>query len=352
MSTLVLLRFGVDTLEAQVAGDLPQSIRGDLEKGKDDAISEDAPVPYTLDGLEFFIQPKGLRYHPYLLENELISLRVTPSAKMPMVSLRLSAFGLALMGHEKLYERALRCSAVLGATQEVNISRIDLARDHQGFEPTREIMDNVRSRMRRVSHIKEGEGETFMYGHGPLVHRTYNKTAQANTPKLQWWHEIHAACEGYLPGVNVWRSEMQYRRPVLKDLGVHSVRDAFERLEELYTWGMTEVELRVPQNDSKITRWPVDPRWEAIRRVDGQTVTLVRPTKTPAMLSRYEAMKRVVSAASTFAAYEGVTDFFTLAPRLVTEILDYLVEEDIDFAGLVETKRRRLGHRYFGEEPF
>ncbi len=128
--------------------------------------------------------------------------------------------------------------------------------------PTREIMDNVRSRMKRRAHIEEGAGETFMYGHGPLVHRTYNKTAQARAKHLDWWEEVHAACEGYDPSLDVWRSEMQYRRQVLKELGIHSVQDAFDRLDELYLWGMTEIELRVPQNDSKITRWPVDPRWE------------------------------------------------------------------------------------------
>jgi hypothetical protein len=115
---------------------------------------------------------------------------------------------------------------------------------------------------------------------------------------------------------------------------------------------MTEVELRVPGNDATITRWPVDPRWETIRQVSGWAAPLERIRKNPAMLTRYDSMKRVVSAASTFAAYEGISDFCQLAPRLVNQILDYLDDEDVDFAGLVERKRRRLGHTYFGEEPF
>ncbi len=86
--------------------------------------------------------------------------------------------------------------------------------------------------------------------------------------------------------------------------------------------------------------------------MNGQTATLTRIRKTPAMLSRYDSIKRVVSAASTFAAHEGITDFYELAPRLVNQILDYLADEEVDFAGLVETKRRRLGNSYFGEEPF
>lgn len=350
MGEIVRLRFAVDTLEAHVAGELPLTVRGALEHGKEQAIATDTPYPYILAGREFFIQAKGLQYHPYLLSNELMAFRVTHSNRMPMLSMRLSAFGLATLGHEELYRIALACAAELGAIHENKLSRIDVACDFQGFEPTEAEMKAVRCRMRYRAYHQNGDGRTFQFGKGPFVVRLYNKTAQAAEKKLGWVEEVHRACEGYRSDMPVYRAEVQLRRDFLKERGIDTVREAFSMLPALFITGMTEVELRVPKRDATITRWPVDPRWEAIRAVDGVSAPLARIRKTPAMLSQHDAVKRALSAAATFGAYTDKKDLLSLIPILVGAMLDVLEEEDRDFSELMEDKRRRLGNSYFWED--
>lgn len=350
MSEIVCLRFGVDTLEATWAGVLPLAIRGDLETAKEQAIAADAPVLYPLAGCNFYVQPKGFRFYLYVIENELVSFRVGISAKMPMLQMRLSAYGLATMGHEALYAFACKAAQELGAIEEVGLSRIDIARDVQGFEPTREDMEPIRCRMKYRAHHQNGAGQTFQYGKGPLVFRLYNKTAQAEEKNLGWVPEMLAACPGYMPDRAVYRAEVQYRRQVLKELGVLSVADAFERLPELFRFGMTEVELRVPRKDDTITRWPVDERWAAIRDMP-HTCELARVRKTPAMLGRFAAVRRALSAYETFLAYGKTADPVRDAAGFVNAMLREIELEEYDFAGRVEEKRRRIGLSNFGEEP-
>ena len=100
MTDLSPLRFAVDTVECTFSGELPLSIRGDLENDKSKAKEFDVPVPMMLAGMEFFVQPKGLGYYPYRVENALVALRVSASSKGPMVSARLSALALASLGHQ------------------------------------------------------------------------------------------------------------------------------------------------------------------------------------------------------------------------------------------------------------
>ena len=153
---------------------------------------------------------------------------------------------------------------------------------------------------------------------------------------------------------DVWRLEVQLRGDILRELSCRSVEAAFANLPALFDFALHEVELRVPGKDTTITRWPADPRWVALRQVDGIAAPVTRSRRVPRMLSQKEAARRALSALTTFAAYEPPDLTITEAQaKLAGVICDLVDESDDDYSGLVETKRCRLSVSTFSEEvPF
>jgi hypothetical protein len=73
------------------------------------------------------------------------------------------------------------------------------------------------------------------------------------------------------PALPAWRVEFQFRRGVIRELGVDgehpsSVADALAVRRGLWAYGTEWLSLRDPSGDSNRSRWPVAAVWEAVRR--------------------------------------------------------------------------------------
>lgn len=337
------LRFGVDSLEASFTGILSGELIARLNVARAAAIATDVPCPVMLAGREFFIQPKGLGPYRFRARDEELDLRITDSEKLPSIWLRASAVGLAAKGHEALYTEAKALCKELGARDALGLSRLDVACDFQGWEPSEEELANVVTKAAYSAVHRSGQGRTFQWGKGASVLRLYHKSAEIVAKRKAYMRELWTHLPGFDPDEAVWRVELQLRSERLRELDVRAPADAFPRLGDILAWGMHWVELRVPQTDQTVTRWPVDPRWAALYESykTGRPVERIRRARRS--IGRYDAIRRALSPLSTFGAYEGHSDFWELWSALGAELEGIIEGEELELDGLIEDKRCKLG---------
>jgi len=341
MSDLSVVRFGVDTLEFTFKGELSVEVVDALAKSKERAALADAPVPFTVAGEELFVRPKGTGLYAYAVQRRDLVIRLTESHSVPTASVHLGAYGLAVSGPEMLYAWAERFCAELGAPHAFTLSRIDLAVDFQGFEPTHDDLRGMVCPASKRAEFYGGERlETASWGKRPIMVRLYDKTQQISEQNKQWWETVWAANPAYDSAKRVYRCEAEITRAVLKELGVLSVASALEDPERLLQHAMQWCELRVPSADQTKARWPVDPRWEQLR----QAVYSAKPcrlAKLKAGLLDHDAtVKRAYGLVETHGARWGLTNYDDAIESLARDMEVYRASKKLDFA--VEVEKRRL----------
>jgi hypothetical protein len=109
-------------------------------------------------------------------------------------------------------------------------------------------------------------------------------------------------------------------------------------LDYVLKWG----NLRVPSGDQTKARWPEDPRWTALRKAVFGGVPLERRPVPSALMSLDRVKTAYIGAVATTAAYFGCDDWTEAQVRLSYAAEAHLQRENLDFAALVEDKRRRI----------
>ena len=169
---------GVDTLEASFRGKLAENTVVALEAAKTRAQEQDLPEPFRVGNVELLVSGGGLKPWRYLLKHEDLHLRLSSVREIPTVSARLLASGLVAYGHEPLYRMAADLAQELGARPD-GLSRLDLAADFQGFEPTVAEMESIVCPASfRPIYPSLQHPETFQFGKGDIVVRLYNKSRE------------------------------------------------------------------------------------------------------------------------------------------------------------------------------
>ncbi|MHB8868726.1 MAG: hypothetical protein ACYC6T_05865 [Thermoleophilia bacterium] len=335
---------GVDTLEASFRGDLSAELVDTLEAAKRRAQEEELGQPLTVGHVEFLVGPAGLKPWSYLLAAEDLHLRLSLAASIPTISARLLSLGLVACGHENLYGLAADLAEELGARPD-GLSRLDLAVDFQGFVPTVAEMGHVvcNASFRPIYPNLENP-ETFQFGRGDIVVRVYNKTRELAQSGKSWFRTVWRQSEGYEESEDVWRFEVQLRRPALRALGSLAAPDAFARLDGLLGYALRWCSLRTPDGANR-SRWPVHAAWEELGQAAfaGEPCPRVRPESYVASFRRTvpQALGLLVSG----AAHLRVWDFDLALGLWKREMTDYIRRSDKDFATRVRERRRRLRRR-------
>ena len=343
MSGLTVVRFGVDTLEFTFKGELSVEVVDALAKAKEQAALADAPVPFTVAGEELFVLPKGRGLYAYVLQRGDLIIRLTESRSVPTASVHLGAYGLAVSGPEMLYAWAERFCAELGASSAFSLSRIDLALDFQGFEPTHEdIRGMVCPASKRAEFYGGDRLETASWGKRPIMMRVYDKTQQIREEHKEWWETVWAACPAYDPAKRVYRCEAEITRAVLKELGVLSVASALEDPGRLLQYAMHWCELRIPSADQTKARWRVDPRWELLLHAVYSAKPCSRARLKTVTIADEALMRRFLGLVETYAARWGRKGYWQALETLSIDALNYLDSEELDFEAETEKRRRRL----------
>lgn len=147
------------------------------------------------------------------------------------------------------------------------------------------IGENIQEHTRSTEYRQGRTFTGYSFGAGAMVARIYRKDLQLRTAKCEWFRDIWKE-NGHDEGP-VWRVEFQIRTDALKTFvsdGVESrewsrVRNRIggiwneltgrKRGKRGYVRGW--LTLRTKTKDKQATRWPIDPRWSEIMRVEWPT---------------------------------------------------------------------------------
>lgn len=279
--TRVILQ-GIDTLELHTQAPLAPHFLAELEALK--AAAQRTPLGEALPtwrcaGLAFTVSPRASQRGQYLLEADgAMAVSVNPYAPkgLPTVSLELRALRLWQHGADNAAAEAEEVAGVLtlGEHPDIQVSRIDVTCDWQGWQPGVEDLPRFTSRARDDSShrvLRHFTGWTF--GRSAVRARIYDKTAEiVGTDKADWMPLRWAQHPAYDEGQAVWRLEGQVRREALRELqGKVPEADAlFKRWSDCrkglaslwdYLWGEW-LSLRLPRTGRQRRR--LDPRWASL----------------------------------------------------------------------------------------
>ena len=109
-----------------------------------------------------------------------------------------------------------------------------------------------------AKHRKDRKVQTFRFGEGDIVLRVYDKSAEIRESSAKtWFYDLWGGVTE-----NVWRVEFQIRKEVLKRFGIRTFHDLFGGFGDVLRYLAHEhTTLRIRQNDSNRSRWPLHPLW-------------------------------------------------------------------------------------------
>jgi hypothetical protein len=337
-----VIRSGVDTLEHTFSGELSADIGEQLDRLKLLAQDTETPQPIWFEGREFFVQERSIRHYRWHLSNSWVLLHLRRGQFGPSMKCKLTARGLAEGGVEEYWDEVVAVAHSLGFAP-LNLCRLDLAVDFQGWGPTFDEMRNVRCRSTHRPVIPNVDHpETFYFGKSPKMVRVYNKTVEIEKKHKEWWRTVWRSTGLYTEREPVWRCELELGSEILKELGCRSVGVALEQLGSIYAWGLEEVSLGAPNGDTNRSRWPEDDRWRLLRESFGDAQPLSRVREFAHLLDYHRAMQRHVGTATSLAATLGLSDYTQVAQVLFEGGQMYIDSRETTFARLVEIKRRRM----------
>jgi hypothetical protein len=235
MSCVRILAAGVDTLHlftrSLVRDDVVTALVAAKERASLAPRGEASPI-VDVAGHSLNVQRHGARTAPLLLDSEHLAVRVNPRAaeNLPSVAVELRALYLWQRGAQVCAAEAQRVADALTVTPlpgeaatPLLVSRVDLAVDFQGWQPS--PADDARLITRAMHRTTHREGTTFtgfMFGHGVVAARLYDKTTEIRKSRKGWFRRIWARSGLYDVREHVWRLEFQVRREALRELRVRA----------------------------------------------------------------------------------------------------------------------------------
>ncbi|HUY97271.1 MAG TPA: helix-turn-helix domain-containing protein [Verrucomicrobiae bacterium] len=192
------------------------------------------------------------------------------------------------------------------------VSPIDVYADGEGWVPTHQDLERLtcRATARRAFvtvdpasvHHKGVQCSGFTFGKGAITAKVYDKSTECRLRGETWLATEWTARTGDGP---VWRVEFAFRRAALRELGIQTPHEAVERRQDLWTYGLDWLTLRVPTRDATRARWPEAPEWQVLRtaRLGVAGEPLVREAARGADLGRL--VQGLVVYATSVAATRG-----------------------------------------------
>lgn len=336
---------GIDAMYLSAQGNVHPSLLTDLEATRLLAQESERPVPADLGGYPVTVQPHSFGKYRYCVKHDLGLLGFTPSKKLPAVRFQPSSIALHALGPDGtvLWFRNVLDSAGIDAT--VHVSRLDLHSDWQGLEIRAKERSNfvTYSNLRSLYEVdEEMAGLNFGKRGAALYCRIYDKSREAEKSGHDWWPDVWGPA--YDPNEKVLRIEFEFRRTGLKELGVDTPDEAIQKAGSLWAYATQSwLSLRVPGDDDTRSRWPVDPRWEAVQRSSlaggCAPADRIREGERQGQLRTYR--KLASGVLSSMAVPMGTSDIDDTLDALVPELLLYEQVSGRQFADRIADKRQR-----------
>lgn len=265
---LKLLLHGIDTVQCAYYLK-PQSIDAidfyslETQKEKLRKTRKKNPRPITLGSCGFLLQPYGSRSgYPIVITNEDFRIACGPYNNPNFfVTFRSQALWResAFLLHKKFLKWA--SSMEFLPYKEESLSRVDFSFDYHLPEINFDE-NSFFSRSNKDNKYREnGKPQTFTFGKGDVVLRVYDKVAEIKQKSEKVWFYLLWGQEK-----DVWRIEWQIRKPVLKNYKIRTFDDVKKHQGDLLKYLSEEHDtLKVPNNDSNSSRWPLHPLWKNLQ---------------------------------------------------------------------------------------
>lgn len=308
---------GIDTLNLSTRAELSPSLVTELRELRECAVavvkarkkgSETAALPRwrsTGTKVDFEVQPHGTKKGLCLLTSEQLVLIVNPDGPRNFprayVEVKSPLLWAGWKNAGDMAEQLLRETVITEAQLDTQVSRIDLACDFMGWQPTPDLLDDVVGRVvRRDLNFEWGEHERgekkkaegrlapfarthgqgrrftgFTFGGGDLLARLYDKTVEIRRSGKKWFEPKWQAAgwKNVEDSGHVWRLEFQVRREPLRQARVSSAdatsglkgwaETAEHGLDPLWEYlTRTWLSYRLPRTATERVR--IHPRWQRL----------------------------------------------------------------------------------------
>lgn len=314
-------------------------------------------------GIVFQVLPFSTRKKELLLESDVFSVGIKPDAPdtAPRVYLNVHNRALWDAGFEAAGELALELLAELNGDDDPQVSRIDICCDFMGWQPTRDVLDDITGRVLKRDIIEEpyikthGRGRRFTgftFGGNRLTARWYDKSTELLKSGKLWFRPLWRKA-GWLnddDSGRVWRIEFQIRRDpltkatVVKDDEESEVRSwsqicrALDSLWEYLT--RSWLSYRLPRTADERVR--IHPRWQIIQAARFTS-------ETRGELHRYRLEYSLQKTIGAFAGYlkRGWAEYWeeqNTAP--------YLLSSTDDLAKLIARADAHYKEKHDGQTLF
>lgn len=342
------LTSGVDALYLSGRAALPADFLARLDALRHIADEEEGPVNIVLGGLDMQMQPRKWGLYRYCIDHPYARIGFTPTDKIPAVRVQPRAEFLHGAGVSAVVEWARRlleaeCGPVL-----LEVSRIDLFADFQGWNisgddrhefVSRADARNLFETAQEFNGLKIGKRES-----GTISARLYDKTIQSAKNGTAYWKELWG--ESYDPTLPVLRVEFELHREVLRQFGVSTPDEVLGASGSMWHYLTHEwLTHRVPTSDETKSRWPLSEQWQAVQRarIAGGAIGIDRAygAKREGILANL--MPSLVGQLANFGALTNSESLIDLIPNLERQLHLYSRATGRSMMTRIVEKRQKYG---------
>jgi hypothetical protein len=340
------LASGVDALYLSGRGALPRVLLDQLDGLKGAAADTGGPVDVALCGYPVRVLGSGWGKYRYYAVHELARVGFTPSDALPCVRVQPTSLGLHALGPDVMVLWVRNLLDALGIDAVLQVARLDLHADFHGLDIAADQRSNFvgYSNRRALYEVDEAlSGLNFGTRGGALYARIYDKTRELDGKGDDWWLDIWGS--RYDPARPVIRVEYEFSRDGLREFGLDTPEDVFAQMAALWAYAACVwLSLRVPTSDDTRSRWPVDPRWQAVQRATlaGNALPADRIKAGQALGALRNLMPQLVGSLTSAAAHLGTDDLDATVHALMPHMARFEAQTGASFAERVAEKRRRL----------
>jgi hypothetical protein len=264
----VELAAGLDALYLSARGTVPGVLLDELDDLKTQAREADRAIDATLGGYLVRVRGVGWGKYRFSFEHELALVGITQSDKLPAVRIQPTSRALHTIGPQMTVLWARNLLDSLGIDATLQVARVDLHSDWQGFwvEPNERSNFVTYSDKRALYEVGDDlSGLNFGKRGGAVYARIYDKSREAEAKGADWWPEVWGP--KYDPDRPVLRVEFEIGRDGLREFGTNTPEEVFENAAALWAYSTGQwLTLRTPTSDETRSRWPLDPRWESVQQ--------------------------------------------------------------------------------------
>ncbi len=358
-----ILRVGVDSLYLSYHGTLSAEMAIRLKVLKDLARSKNPEnqklAQISIGDHLFQVKDRGKFPYEFILADRWYRIQVAGlnAERAPLAHVKIASEALTFEGPERVEADLRSVVESLGLIDgEASVSRVDLCVDFVtdtdiGGIREREWVTRARL-MSRYYVGRQFSGLSIAIG-GALSARLYNKTLELEKSGknylCQIWEDL-----GWDGVQDVWRQEFQFRREVLRQLGVKSFSSLLALLGGLWVYASSDwLRLTCPDpSDNTQTRWPTHPMWSVLQGADWGVEQGCQRTKpgTGQPPSDKWLFINGLSGLTSFMALYGITDAgegakaYILAARAFHDSREYLT--GLTYQDYVEQKAALKARQY------